>query len=377
MLSLLLISITTITYSYVIYPLVIARLAKGKTQKILSDDTEMPELTVLMSVFNGYNSLDKRIKNIMDSNYPLDKLFMHIVSDGSTDNTNVVLERLIDTYPNLTYEHYHENHGKAYAVSNALRHINTPFVAFCDIRQVFDKSALRNMILHFSTEKVGAVTGNLIIKEAEEAKSDPGLYWKYEKWIRDNEGKYNSLLGVTGAIYITRRAALPKMVPKNTILDDMYIPMHMIKEGYNIQMANNAFAYDIPSSTVKEEFSRKVRTLAGNFQLMKLHPWMNIPSENPVFLQWISHKLSRLLVPYAMIGILISSSLGKGYLFDIAFAAQWFVYLYATLAYLAMNRNKTIKFGSVVVSFCSLNFAALIAGWSFATKPTKSLWQKH
>ena len=377
MIYLLIVCVGFILFSYVIYPLIAARLAKGKVQIILDNDSPLPPLTVIMAVHNGEATIEERIKNIFDSNYPADKLFMHVVSDGSTDNTELLLARLKDKYPQLTYKHYKDNNGKAYAISNALRLISTPFIAFCDVRQVFDRNALKNMLLHFSNDSIGAVTGNLIIKSDDAAQSDPGLYWKYEKWIRDNEGRHKSLLGVTGAIYVARREALPLIVPNNTILDDMYIPMHMIKEGFIIQMANNAFAYDTPSSTVKEEFSRKVRTLAGNFQLMKFHPWMNIPSENPVFFQWICHKLSRLLVPYAMIGILISSSLGKGIVFDIAFIGQWFIYLYTTLAYLAINRNKNIKFGSVLLSFCSLNFAALLAGWKFATKPPQSLWQKH
>lgn len=377
MLIILLTSIFVITYSYIIYPLVVARIAKGKTQNILEDNGDLPEITVVMSVFNGANVIEKRLSNIINSNYPADKLFVHVVSDGSTDRTDIVLERLTHKYPNLTYKHHPDNHGKAYSVSNALRHINTPLIAFCDVRQVFDKDALKNMVLHFADDSVGAVTGNLIIGDPKGAQSDPGLYWKYEKWIRDNEGKCKSLLGVTGAIYVARRKALPIFVPNNTILDDMYIPMHMIKEGYNIQMASNAFAYDVPSSTVSEEFKRKVRTLAGNFQLVKLHPWMLFPSENPVFFQWISHKISRLLVPYALIGILVSASLGEGYLFDIAFVGQWVVYLYAMVAYLAMTREKSIKFGSVLVSFITLNFAALLAGWKFATKPPQALWEKH
>ena len=352
-------------------------MAKGIVNNSLNENSELPPLTVVLSVYNGEHLLEKRIQNIYESNYPSDQLLMHVVSDGSTDKTEEVLSRLSVLYPLLTYKHYNSNNGKAYAVSNALRSIKTPFVAFCDIRQEFETNALKNMMLHFTNDSVGAVTGNLIIKENDDVQSDPGLYWKYEKWIRNNEGRYKSLLGVTGAIYVARRKALPMIVPNNTILDDMYIPMHMIKEGYSIQMADNAYAYDTPSTSVKEEFTRKVRTLAGNFQLMKLHPWMNMPSENPVFFQWVSHKLSRLIVPYAMIGILISSSLGQGILFDIVFAGQWLVYLYATTAYLAINRNSSIKFGSVLLSFCSLNIAALIAGWKFATKPPQSLWQKH
>jgi biofilm PGA synthesis N-glycosyltransferase PgaC len=367
-----------LVYTFAIYPALMAFSKKEPTKRLDLNDDELPEVTVVLAVHNCSESVQDRIKNIYQSDYPLSKLKMIVVSDGSTDNTEHILIELSSKISSLSYIHYNINKGKAYAISRALKHVHTEFVAFCDVRQTFSKLALRNMANALANESVGAVTGNLIISEDNgNSQADPGLYWKYEKWIRDNESSRKSMLGVTGAIYMAKKHLLPERIPLDTILDDMYVPMFIIKNGHNVKMVNDAYAYDVPSSTLAEEFSRKVRTLAGNFQLMKLLPWLSVPVANPVFFEWFSHKFCRLLVPYAMVGLMVSSSVMNSYLFNGMFIFQWCFYLYALVSYLASNRQKSIKFGSVCLSFCTLNMAALIAGWKYLFLPTKALWHKH
>lgn len=366
-------------YSFVLYPLWIAKLARKNTSPLPSSiaQEDLPNVTVVLSTFNGAELLNKRVDNIFQSNYPKNKLNMIVISDGSTDNTTDILLKLESSNSKLRYVHYNQNRGKCYAINQALSLIDGGVVVFCDLRQEFCPEAILTMVTHLQPDDVGAVTGNLIIRESDGAQSDPGIYWQYEKWIRENEGRYNSLLGVTGAIYAAKAESLPPSLPNNTILDDMFIPFHIIKNGQKVQMALDAFAYDVPSSTIGEEFTRKVRTLAGNFQLMTLHPWLNNPFRNPVYFEWMSHKVSRLLVPYALLGVLVSSSLGDGVIFDSVFVSEWVFYLYATVSYLALNRETKMKFGPLCVSFCTLNIAALFAGWKFLFTPVESLWAKH
>jgi len=380
MLELLLISIAVLVYTFILYPLLIQKLASRKiTEKVVElCDNELPEITVVMAVYNSEPLLEARINNIFLSDYPCHKINMLVVSDGSTDGSDAELVRLSGIHSSLKSIHYNKNQGKASAINRALLNVETEYLVFCDVRQEFDVQAIRKLVSTLMNDRVGAVTGNLMIAaDATNPTADPGLYWKYEKWIRDSESRHSSLLGVTGAIYAAKKSLMPKSFPVETILDDMYAPLYIAKKGFQIKMVTDAKAYDIPSSTVKEEFIRKVRTLAGNFQLMKLHSWLNNPFRNPLFFQWMSHKVARLLVPYAMIGVLVSSSIGEGIVFDAIFVGQWFFYLYATFGYLAMNRDKTIRFGSVCVSFCSLNVAALLAGWRYLYSPAQNLWQKH
>lgn len=366
-------------YAYFIYPIIIHSMAKkekniNKDKNILSSE-QLPEITVVLGVYNGENEITARLNNIFESNYPTDKINVIVVSDGSTDGTVEVVNRYLET--NVTLIESKNNLGKAGALNLAYPHIKTDLVAFCDIRQTFCKNALLELVSSFTEDSIGAVTGNLIIRNDDDnVESDPGLYWKYEKWIRDNEGNVRSLVGVTGAIYMARTKLLPLALPKNTILDDMYIPLNIVKAGFHVKMANEAYAYDVSSATIKEEFHRKVRTLAGNFQLMKLLPWVN-SIRNPIVLQWFSHKVARLMVPYALIGLIVSSALLDGLVYDLAFIAQGLFYSYAAVSYIVMQLNYSLPLSGLATNFVTLNYAAFLAGWKFYFGSANSLWKKH
>lgn len=368
-----------VLYAYVLYPVAIFLFAKNKksengvASKIPFE--KLPDVTVVMAVYNGEENITARLNNIFEANYPIGKINVIVVSDGSTDNTVDV----VAAYPsdNVKVIQSENNIGKSGALNLAYDYIETDFVAFCDIRQTFCENALMELASSFTEESIGAVTGNLIIKNDDDnAESDPGLYWKYEKWIRDNEGSVRSLIGVTGAIYMARTKLLPLVLPSDAILDDMYVPLNIVKAGFHVKMANEAYAYDVSSATLKEEFHRKVRTLAGNFQLMKLLPWVN-SFRNPLLIQWLSHKLARLMVPYALIGLLLTSSLLTGIFFDLAYAAQFAFYFYAIVSFTLMKLGKTLPLGNIIVSFLTLNYAALLAGWKYYFGLTNTLWKKH
>ena len=134
-----------------------------------------------------------------------------------------------------------------------------------------------------------------------------GTYWRYEKWLRRHEAIVGSTLGVTGAIYAMRRE-LWTPLPADTILDDVLGPMRVVLGGHRVVFEEHARAYDVASQDPETELRRKVRTLAGNFQLLKREPRLLVPGLNPVWLQFMSHKVGRLAVPYALVALFVSSA---------------------------------------------------------------------
>ena len=126
------------------------------------------------------------------------------------------------------------------------------------------------------------------------------LYWNYEKFLRFEESKIHSMLGATGAIYAIRRA-LYSPVPRQVVLDDMYIPLRIIQQGYRAVIDGAAKAYDEVASSPKEEHRRKARTLFGNYQIFGLFPGLFNPFQSPVAIQLFSHKFLRVIVPFLMI----------------------------------------------------------------------------
>jgi hypothetical protein len=133
-----------------------------------------------------------------------------------------------------------------------------------------------------------------------------GGYWKYEKWLRRHESLVGSTMGATGAIYALRRA-LWRPLPEETILDDVLAPMRAVLAASRVVFASDARAFD-PIAPSGVELQRKIRTLAGNYQILALEPRLLMPLANPVWLQYLSHKVGRLLVPWALVCALVASA---------------------------------------------------------------------
>ena len=208
------------------------------------------------------------------------------------------------------------------------------------------------------------------------ASQDPGLYWKYEKAIRYAEGKIASVVGVTGAIYMIR-THLFQPLQAHTILDDVFTPMCIVKAGKRVIMANKAIAYDSSSHSVQEEFRRKVRTLAGNYQLMAILPWLNNPFQNPLFWQWFSHKVCRLVVPFALILLFISCLILPALFFDVLLLLQIAFYTGAYYGYKKLTQGKNAGLFNVPATFTILNIAAFIALFKHIFSTPEKLWKKH
>src|SRR5581483_6052911 len=122
-----------------------------------------------------------------------------------------------------------------------------------------------------------------------------GIYWRYEKELRRMESAMASTLGATGAIYAIRRS-LWQPLPAQTILDDVLTPMRVVLQGLRVVFNERAHAFDRAAADADAEARRKVRTLAGNYQILALEPRLLVPIVNRVWLQYLSHKLGRLAV---------------------------------------------------------------------------------
>jgi cellulose synthase/poly-beta-1,6-N-acetylglucosamine synthase-like glycosyltransferase len=181
-------------------------------------------------------------------------------------------------------------------------------VLFADARQRFEKSAVRELVANFADSSVGAVSGELVLlnEQGKEASDAASTYWRFEKALRAMESDIHSVPGATGAIFAIRRDLYTPLSP-GTILDDVVIPMRIVLAGKRAVFDPAALAYDAASQSAKSEYRRKVRTLAGNYQLFARMPELLAPWRNPIFVQLVSHKLGRLLAPYCLAALLISN----------------------------------------------------------------------
>ena len=202
-------------------------------------------------------------------------------------------------------------------------------------------------------------------------------YWSYEKFLRKKESQIGSMLGATGALYAIRRNLFPQ-VPWNILVDDMYIPLSIIERGYRAIFEPEARAYDKPSIYGKEEFRRKVRTLAGNYQILEHFPHLLMPFESPIAWQFLSHKFLRLVVPFCLTALVVSNIfLLSQFFYLLFFAAQALFYGLALLEIWQSKLQKGKKgIGYIPYTFCLLNYSAVVALIQYLTGRQKVAWEK-
>src|SRR5262249_38596966 len=193
-----------------------------------------------------------------------------------------------------------DNVGKASALSRGCAAARHEIILFADARQTWAPDSLKLLLQNFTDPDVGAVSGNLVVETSPGVMAGVGLYWRYEKWLRRQESSVHSTIGVTGAISAVRRSLFPP-IPPRTLLDEVYSPLAVFIRGYRVVHGGGAIAYDRLPDRPGDEFRRKVRTLAGNYQLLMRLPTALMPWRNPIWLQFVSHKLCRLLVPWSLL----------------------------------------------------------------------------
>ena len=310
-------SVGLIIYVYAGYPVLLglwARLVTWRSPSDAADPTPLrtaealPPVTVIIAARNEGRRLPRRIENLLASDYPSDRIQIVVASDGSTDNTIEVLAAYADSVELVMLP----AGGKARALNAAVARARNPILVFADARQRFAPDTIRHLVRHFERASVGAVSGEMVLdcekgQSASTVGEGLGAYWKYEKWLRRHEAIVGSTLGVSGCVYAMRRA-LWQPLPADTILDDVLGPMRIVLGGSRILFDATAVAFDEAAKDVTAETQRKVRTLAGNFQLIALEPRLLVPWLNPVWLQFMSHKMGRLAVPYALLALFASSA---------------------------------------------------------------------
>ena len=340
------ISVAVVLYVYVGYPLVLLVWSRLAPRPVRPHAGE-PPVSVVIAVRDEAEALDRKIANLRSLDYPTTRLQIVVVSDGLHPSTAEALRR----HAGLVTAVYIPRGGKARALNAGVEAAAHDIVVFADVRQRFDRQALHGLVAPLADPTVGGVSGELML-DAELGGSGTdigeglGGYWRYEKWLRRQESLIGSTMGATGAIYALRRV-LWKPLPADTILDDVLAPMRAVLAASRVVFASDARAFD-PAASSAVELRRKIRTLAGNYQILALEPRLLIPLINPVWIQYMSHKVGRLLVPYALVAILVVSALlaPRSPFYALALAAQAGFYgLAAYGAYLSRRDSRRAEGG--------------------------------
>jgi biofilm PGA synthesis N-glycosyltransferase PgaC len=332
-----------------------------------------PQVSIVLAVRNEEKHLSAKLANLAALDYPADRVEVIVVSDGSTDATNKILAGWKSCNRRALF--LPEHHGKAAALNHGVAEARGEIVVFTDARQMIASNALKNLVADFADPSVGCVSGELVISENPNTPSTHGvgMYWRLEKKIRDWEGHTGSSVGATGAFYAVRKH-LFSTLPPETILDDVYIPLQVVRQGQRVVLERLALAWDDFVPSVKQEFRRKVRTLAGNYQLLQLTPWV-VTHSNPVRFQFVCHKVLRLFVPFALLGLLVSTMWLRKGVYEVALGFQLAFYALAILSAPRAQVGIVSRLSNISLAFLVLNAAAAIAFLYFITG-RKAAWAR-
>jgi poly-beta-1,6-N-acetyl-D-glucosamine synthase len=351
-----------IAYTYLGYPFWIYLRSQIRPHPWLRHPRVL-SVSVILPVHNCGAVLKQKIDQLIALDYPKDQIEFIVVSDGSNDAT----ERILAEHPLVRSVIYPQRRGKAAALNAGMQIASGEVLVFLDIRPRIPANSLQILLANFADPTVGCASGQLVLLQDEHDQTTEAIgsfYWRYEQWIRNCESKVDSPVGVYGGFYAIRRS-LASNLPDATVLDDMLQPLSVVRQGYRSVVDMDAEVYDVWPRDARNEFNRKVRTLAGNFQLFQLAPWV-LSRENRLRFELISHKLSRLLVPGLLIVAFFSSailSIGSR-MYAATFIAQVLLYVLAAVG--AVRGIPFIsKLAGAARAFCVLNLAVILGFYRF------------
>ena len=354
-----LVSLACIVAVWGLYPLVIglAALVARRAQTTAGRPAgRPPHVSVVLATRADAASVRERVDDLLRSAYPEGLLDVVVAYDARA--TDPIATWNGESASRVRVVRGDEPGGKAAALNAGVRSARGEVLVFADSGQRFAVDAIALLVDAVLRPNVGAASGRLELAQGAKAPPLPlRLYWSLERWLRSREADVHSAVGVTGAIYAMRRG-LWTPLPDGLILDDLYVPMQLVLRGHRIAYVEAARAYETRTTTDGNEYRRKVRTLTGVLQLCAWLPHTLTPLRNPVWAQFVAHKLLRFLTPYWLLvcavwaASAIAGEIGFGWLL----AA---VALFAALLQLRSRPFRALR--SAVVSSILVQVAAVRA----------------
>jgi poly-beta-1,6-N-acetyl-D-glucosamine synthase len=367
-----------LVYLYAGYPVVAwcrARTAPNRHRR----EPIVPTVSVLVVAHDEGERIGQRIQNLLDLDYPTDRLDIVIASDGSADDT--VSRARAFAGSRVDIRAFSSRRGKAAVLNDIVPVARGEIIVLADARQQFEPDAVRALVSNFADPEIGAVSGELILSSGQTSTADGvSFYWRYEKFMRRHESARDSTIGATGAICAIR-GALFDPIPPDTILDDVLIPLRIVRRGYRVLFDSRARAVDRPSESARDEYVRKTRTIAGTFQLFWRERWLWNPFGNRLWLETMSHKGLRLMSP-ALLATALACAIGLSDrpLYGLLLVGQAAFYAAALMGWGSRapspESRGPSRLLSVPYAVCLLNWATFVGFVRFIAGVQHATWDR-
>jgi len=354
--------VALILWVYLGFPLfllMITRLTKGEPVQLAPIT---PPVTLIISAYNEGKIICEKIKNSLALDYPHELLEVIVVSDGSDDDTEVIVKEYANRGVRLL--RMEKRGGKTAGLNTAVPQAKGEIVIFSDANAMYHRLAVRRLVRNFADLSVGCVTGESryeVVENAADSTASENLYWRYELALKKMETKTGSLVGGDGAIYAIRKSLFRPMRPED--LSDFVNPLQIVAQGYRNVYESEAFSFERGAESFEKEFRRKVRIVNRAWRgLWRVRQVLNPFRFGFYTVQVISHKLLRWLIPVFMAGAFVANFflLNFGKLHLTIFALQITFYVLALIGRLQSHRPATFKLFYVPYYFCLVNYASLL-----------------
>jgi len=365
--------IFVVLYIYFGYPLIIGSFSVFKKSRKEERKTNLPFVTFLILVHNEERVIREKIKNSLGLDYPKDKLELIIASDASDDKTDLIIKEY--ERKGIIFYREEERRGKNFMINNVIPKTTGELIVFSDANSFYRPDAIKNLVKNFQNPKVGCICGKLIYTDNTGSLVAKGesLYFKYEAMLKNLESKFGAVVTGNGAIYAIRRSLFSPLSAE--VPNDFAHPIEAMAKGYSVLYEPSAVAEEKATSSIKEEFRRRVRIVLRSFTAFIFYQKKYNILKNLNSFFFISHKLLRWFIFPLLVIILFINSFLKGYFYELLFNLQIAFYLSALVGWFLQTLNIRIKIFYIPFYFCLINLAGMIGIYKFLIGKKEVIWE--
>ncbi len=367
-------------HSYVLYPVAIWCLARIVRYRPPVEKSE-PGVSILISAFNEEKVIRQRIENLIGQKYSIDKIEILVGSDCSSDSTNTILMELAAEHPELLRVFlFTDRRGKAAVVNDLVKEARHDILIFTDANTEFTPNAVQLLAEDYTDPELGGVSGRIYFVESAQARMDgveEGNYFEYDSFLKKAEGDCGVLIGAFGGFFSIRKSLYRAIPLDRAVTDDLFISLSVLSGGSRLYYKPEAVAYEESAHSMEQEYRRKVRYSATNFQTMAFFTDLLFNRNLLISYALWSHKVIRWCIPALLVLIFAMSIATYGYhtALDIALYLQLALYGSALLGYLLSLVGIRFILFSLPYYFVVTNLAVLAGLWRFLRGRHSIIWQ--
>ena len=367
-------SILLVASSYFLYPLVIWLIGKmfpfsPKRKEIF------PQVSVIIPAYNEKNSIEKKVRNTLELEYPQDKMEILVGSDGSTDKTSEIMSNLSNN--KIRFFDFKQNRGKTAVQNDLVKESKGEILVFTDAASFLSPDSLKNIVRNFADHTVGCVGGKMLFVDTESniTTESQGIYWRYESKLRELESRIGSLIGVDGPLYAVKREYYLPL--ESHIISDLLTPLLVLEQGKRVILESEALVFEDPTHESTQEFKTRRRiTVRGLVGLASYARLLN-PLRHPFLsFQIFLHKIVRWLVgPLILINLMSTVALSYSEPFRFLLVLYLLFFMGAGSGWIAEHFGVRSQILTIPYYFTLVNLAAMMGVIDFLKKKQAVTWK--